>query len=737
MADKRPFRGVFTAGSVTSLSEFQAGDTIHNDHLKSATTTVTGIVKLATTEETFAGTTDAVVTCESLNGIRGIANGIASLDESSKLPMAQLPPHSHLSGEMGSVDFTMLTNIPSPRLTLTGDVSGSAIFNNMADATLTVAINDNSHTHGDSTLVDIDWSKLKNIPSASQTTPGIVELATDVETMAGLDNTRAVSPLSLKSIIGMNNGTASLDSTGKMPIEQLPPHNHTNNEVTSIDWSKIANIPLSSETTAGIITLGTRQEVIDGTLSNRAVSPFHAAAVYAKKTGDRFTGRVGITSGSSIDATAPRLYFDYGDNDNDTGFYTPGKGIISFACNGVEAARVFSSGKMSINTEVEKSHLTVNGNIELVSNLPLIRIKEDTTNGNIDIFADDQNSGVLYLSHSSKTNAGMVFGRKDSAGAFTTEMLLGPTGNLSLNTFTNSERLNINGNVLFTGSENKVIFVKDSTNGNVVIDEELTDIRIAHNTSATSEILFGSINSSDVFTTQVKITNDGKLCVGGTAGTTGFINTTGDIYLNGNNRKLNIFQSATDGDITVEANSNSLQLSHNNNASSIISFGKRIAGGTFTEQVRINNTGDLLVGTTSNNGKLTVEGAIVAGTDDTYSLGTPGIRWKDIYATNATIQTSDLRKKGNIENSDLGLNFVLELRPVSYKWKDNNDNQKHYGLIAQEVKTLINKCSSTFAGFVYDEANDIYGLRYNEFISPIIKAIQELAARVEALEEKS
>lgn len=146
------------------------------------------------------------------------------------------------------------------------------------------------------------------------------------------------------------------------------------------------------------------------------------------------------------------------------------------------------------------------------------------------------------------------------------------------------------------------------------------------------------------------------------------------------------------------------------------------------------------------------------GVDNNQDLGTSSYRWDDIYATNATIQTSDRRMKKDINPLELGLDFINTLAPVEYKWADltvsgttkhgmldddktipNDDfvqtthfNRKHFGLIAQDVELAIDEYGLTtkdFAGFIYDEKTDRYGLRYNEFIAPMIKAIQELSAK--------
>jgi hypothetical protein len=150
------------------------------------------------------------------------------------------------------------------------------------------------------------------------------------------------------------------------------------------------------------------------------------------------------------------------------------------------------------------------------------------------------------------------------------------------------------------------------------------------------------------------------------------------------------------------------------------------------------------------------------------SLGTTGARWTEIWAANGTIQTSDSRLKTDIQNSNLGLNFINQLRPVSYKfisggkvetgeiietpvpgtdnvhrepvYEDVPGVRTHYGLIAQEVKTTLDNLNTgDFGGFVLGDKTDPnsrHHLRYDEFISPLIKAIQELSAKVTALENR-
>jgi hypothetical protein len=125
-------------------------------------------------------------------------------------------------------------------------------------------------------------------------------------------------------------------------------------------------------------------------------------------------------------------------------------------------------------------------------------------------------------------------------------------------------------------------------------------------------------------------------------------------------------------------------------------------------------------------------GPINGGTDNV----TRG--WKNIYLNSAATVISDRRTKENILPSDLGLDFINNLEPVKYNKIDGE--RTHYGLIAQQVKEVIDEAGvEDFGGWVSSDPTNEDGqqaLRYEEFISPLIKAVQELTARVKLLEEK-
>ena len=52
--------------------------------------------------------------------------------------------------------------------------------------------------------------------------------------------------------------------------------------------------------------------------------------------------------------------------------------------------------------------------------------------------------------------------------------------------------------------------------------------------------------------------------------------------------------------------------------------------------------------------------------DNTYDLGGSTLGGMMFFATNGTIQTSDVTLKENIETTDLGLDFVNDLNPIEF-----------------------------------------------------------------------
>nr|AMK07556.1 hypothetical protein [alpha proteobacterium NT18-17] len=144
-------------------------------------------------------------------------------------------------------------------------------------------------------------------------------------------------------------------------------------------------------------------------------------------------------------------------------------------------------------------------------------------------------------------------------------------------------------------------------------------------------------------------------------------------------------------------------------------------------------------------GAATVAATFRPATDNAVTLGGSGARWSAVWAATGTIQTSDARQKTDIAPSDLGLDFILALEPVKYRWAVGSNEggeartgrRTHYGLLAQQVQAVLG--DADFAGHILADPSDAQseqGLRYESFIAPLIAAVQELAARVVELEAK-
>ena len=170
------------------------------------------------------------------------------------------------------------------------------------------------------------------------------------------------------------------------------------------------------------------------------------------------------------------------------------------------------------------------------------------------------------------------------------------------------------------------------------------------------------------------------------------------------------------------------------------------------------------------------------------------------YAYGAVQNRSDIRDKSDVRDTTLGLEFVNALRPVDFKWDLREDyrpeapksvakpaelkedaseeekakyaeelsayeayvvlkdkwledvklanithdgskkrNRFHHGLIAQEVKAVLDAKGIDFGGFQDHSVkggDDVLSIGYEELIAPMLKAIQELSAKVAELEAK-
>ncbi|GEM_PF-5216128 len=100
----------------------------------------------------------------------------------------------------------------------------------------------------------------------------------------------------------------------------------------------------------------------------------------------------------------------------------------------------------------------------------------------------------------------------------------------------------------------------------------------------------------------------------------------------------------------------------------------------------------------------------------------------------AFTSASDMRLKKNIKDLSTGLDFILKLRPVEYQMIQG-DNKTNYGFIAQDIEQLVGANNSMLT--IGADADRTLGLRYTDFIAPLVKALQEQQVQIDALKAEN
>jgi hypothetical protein len=143
--------------------------------------------------------------------------------------------------------------------------------------------------------------------------------------------------------------------------------------------------------------------------------------------------------------------------------------------------------------------------------------------------------------------------------------------------------------------------------------------------------------------------------------------------------------------------------------------------------------------TGSNNVLLGYNARTAAATsNNTITLGNASIT--TIRANVTTISSlSDSRDKTNIVDLPVGLEFIKSLNPVKFTWQRREpdevmDGRSEAGFIAQDLAVAQDAANADYLGLVYDENPDKLEATPGKLIPVLVKAIQELEARLAALE---
>lgn len=256
-------------------------------------------------------------------------------------------------------------------------------------------------------------------------------------------------------------------------------------------------------------------------------------------------------------------------------------------------------------------------------------------------------------------------------------------------------------------------------------------------------------------------------------GPTDDVNEGGEIVLGG---------AGTNGDVNLDNNAGNVRIFNLAQGKSLQVLGA--SGGAFLNGERLTFTsGNALVGAgagstltgdnnvglgrnthaasppTVTNATAIGDGAFVQGSNEV-QLGNSATT---TYAYGAVQMRSDGRDKTDVRDTVLGLSFLKALRPVDFRWNYREDYERpadipddadwtapapgsrgrqryHHGFIAQEVEAVLTEQGVDFGGYqdrTVAGGRDVKSIGYTELVGPLVKAVQELAQKIEALEARS
>jgi hypothetical protein len=730
---------------------------------------------LTSTDITVTGGTGSVIGSGSTLTLATVNSNVGSFGSSTAIPVVTV----NGKGLVTAVS-TVAVSIPSGSLSFVGDVTGSGSTG--SNTTLTLAtVNTNVGTYGNSTTVPTVTVNGKGlvtavsqtaIPTASGTTTGLLS-STDWTTFNNKQGaitltTTGSSGASTFSAGTLNIPNYTLSGLGGVPTTRTLSINGTTYDLSADrSWTITPNVN-ATNTQDFTATAGQTAFTVTGGYTVGQLAVYYngsklAAAEYTATNGTSFTlatacqandivqavvavtgggiGGSGTTNyhakwtasgvlgngiiyddgtniGIGFTGAASKLSINGATNQASLLTYTPstarqgffntyysnaeglfpqyldivsygqpdgtnGGGIIRFLTNpvtnasaAVERMRISSTGQVSIGTTSAVGALTIK---ELgLSGAPIVRYIGNAGNGEF-----------MRTSWFSSTGSELAFLNVDGTSA----MNFGTNSSTPLLLYTaGTERINIasDGVTRFKFASDRGIRMKGAQSsyseiaGYQVFTENIRELRL---TGSTLQFYSGD-GSNSTGAERARITEGGNLL---------FNNTTNS--------------SAFAVQITGLSSSSGGQLFLNNRS-----------GGSYSE-----------IGFYDN---FTYKAQIYwqASNSNWYLMnGTGGV----YMSTNATSWTSnsDERLKdisGNIENA---IDKLMTLRAINFSWKSDVDKKENLGLIAQDVEKVFPQVIDKSTLGKSEDQTEYLGVRYQELVPVLIKAIQEQQTQIEELKQ--
>ena len=437
-----------------------------------------------------------------------------------------------------------------------------------------------------------------------------------------------------------------------------------------------------------------------------------------------------ITTGTGT-AAAPAIVPT---GDTNTGIFFPTADTIAFSEGGTEAMRIDSSGNVGIGTSSPSQKLDVYGGVVARGTL----------------FLGDGSSSVIR-----KLNASTPLTIANSGGA--AEMTIDSSGNVGIGTTSPAAKLDVRAanaagqmQLTATTGTNAAYATFQNTGGAFIVGKDNSIGGILGSAPYSSCLYSQGAYPMAFFTDSVerlRIDSSGIIKSNGASNTYGG---TGSLSLNANSG------SAVDLELRVGntnvgyfyADSTNVQIAN-------AQAGYFALLTSNTERLRITSDGVVLfaknTSSVSNvgyrfdtNGEFYTSHAAstsAGGTLYVYSTGASAYRFYvglggTVNATNTAIAAiSDVRLKENIRDIDAGLSEILKLKPRTFDWKEGKgaNTKNARGFIAQEIEQVFPDLVDEWRDPA-PEGEEPYKSVRQDLIPVLVKAIQELSAKVTALE---
>ncbi|MCB0399703.1 MAG: tail fiber domain-containing protein [Winogradskyella sp.] len=394
----------------------------------------------------------------------------------------------------------------------------------------------------------------------------------------------------------------------------------------------------------------------------------------------------------------------------------------------------------------------IHGNGTSFFNAGKVAIGQTTADGFLEILA--ANNGTephIKLVHNGASGARINF--TNTATTSNVWTLFGNTDDIATNSVFN---------FFHSGTGNIMQITGD---GKVAVGAAITEgtFNVTGDTYHSDDIYLrdGAVNGGDILARLYDSADDGVLDIYSDNAVNHRIHGNGETVFNElgfNNTDVRIESDTRANMFLVDASDNLVRIG--NGAGGLAQQGsvRTVTSTTGTLNVTVDYIANLQSGTGSTvglgtaefvtdggNQVLMMDANLIPFNDDDDGLGFSNFRWTALWATDGTINTSDLTLKKDIEPLKYGLDQLMDIETITYKWKNGKTDDTKIGFSAQNLQKIIPEVVRDYDLVKPDEKgskpvkvkSEVLGVYYSDIIPVTVKAIQELNKKIETLETEN